>query len=305
MEAEPEKVEQIVSIAAAVNAYLDDCHARDLAQSTITSYENILTAFLDYCERHNLRELRGLRLEDFRGFRNGRQVANSTQRKEIEHLRAFCTFCLDHGWIPSNFAKKLKPPAEQGPVTMPYEREEVNKLLAACDQITNFYKSNAERARKRARALILLLLYGGLRVSDAIRLERSRVDKQGRILMHAMKTGVPLYVRLHPDCVKALGDLPVESPYFLWSGKSKVSTATGSARRTVTCISRISGVKARPHRFRDTFAVELLLAGEDIRTVQLLLGHKSLKTTEKHYAPFVSRFQERLDAATTKLKFGD
>ena len=59
-----------------------------------------------------------------------------------------------------------------------------------------------------------------------------------------------------------------------------------------------------PHRFRDTFAVELLLCGEDIRTVQLLLGHTSLRTTERHYSPFVSAFQQRLDRATAKLKFG-
>ena len=50
--------------------------------------------------------------------------------------------------------------------------------------------------------------------------------------------------------------------------------------------------------------MELLLAGEDIRKVQLLLGHKSIKTTEKHYAPWVQRFQQGLDTAVSKLAFG-
>ena len=67
----------------------------------------------------------------------------------------------------------------------------------------------------------------------------------------------------------------------------------------------LAGVKGHPHRFRDTFSVTLLEKGEDLRKVQLLLGHKSTRTTEKHYAPFVESFQAMLDAATSKLDFGE
>lgn len=58
-----------------------------------------------------------------------------------------------------------------------------------------------------------------------------------------------------------------------------------------------------PHRFRDTFSVRLLESGEDIYTVSKLLGHSSVKTTERHYAPWVRSLQRILDAATSKLDF--
>jgi site-specific recombinase XerD len=304
IESEPDAASPIVTIAAASKAYLADCQRRSLAPSTLVSYSNAISAFVDYCSARGLRELSGLRLSDFENFWQHRNVAITTQRKEIEHLRAFCKYCVRHKWLPENHAQDVKPPKGKKPITMPYEPHEINLLLDACDRISNNYEASALRARKRARALLLLMLYGGMRVSDAIRLERKRLKPDGRLLMRTMKSGVDLYVRLHPDAVSALMDLPAESEYFLWSGKGKVESATGSARRTVDCISEIANVKARPHRFRDTFAVELLANGEDIRTVQLLLGHESLKTTEDHYAPFVKRFQDRLDAATAKLHFG-
>ncbi len=63
-------------------------------------------------------------------------------------------------------------------------------------------------------------------------------------------------------------------------------------------------MSGHPHRFRDTFSVRLLELGNTLHTVQLLLGHTSIKTTEKHYAPFVKSFQAHLDAATAGLDFG-
>jgi len=98
--------------------------------------------------------------------------------------------------------------------------------------------------------------------------------------------------------------LPTRGEYFFWNGTSAPSTAIGLARRTISRLLVNAGVEGHPHRFRDTFSVGLLEKGEDLRTVQLLLGHTSIKTTEKHYAPYVESFQRILDAATAKLDFG-
>jgi integrase/recombinase XerD len=55
-----------------------------------------------------------------------------------------------------------------------------------------------------------------------------------------------------------------------------------------------SSKRSHPHMFRDTFAVEMLLAGVPLEQVSMLLGHKSVKITEKHYAPWVEARQEQL-----------
>jgi integrase len=187
---------------------------------------------------------------------------------------------------------------------LPFSHEEIHAILGACDRIYNRNPKGVDRARLRARALVLLLLYSGLRISDAAKLSRSRVDmKTGQMLIRMMKTRHPLYLPLNEETVNALAAIPVESPYFFWSGKG--NSVVRSARRTIMTVLRLADVAdGHPHRFRDTFSVELLNNGAELRTVQLLLGHKSIKTTEKHYAPFVTSMQRQLDQAVATLNFG-
>lgn len=292
-----------------IAAYLKDCEVRRLAPATIRSYTKALDHFGVICKT----PVDEIDVPVITAWRNARAaspgvrhafVTTHTLRKEIEYIRSFCEFLVSQGYLQSNPARKVRAPRNVDPPTMPFSPDEVKAILAAVDQIDNNYDVGIDRARVRARALILLLLYSGLRISDTVKLERARIDKSGRLLIRMMKTGGPLYVRIPDLALNALAKVPVESEYFFWSGSAKLSTAVGSARRTIDCIMRLAGMEGHPHRFRDTFSVELLKTGADLRTVQLLLGHTSIKTTEKHYAPWVEAFQRQLDEATAKLKFG-
>lgn len=296
------QAEDEVSLKVAVERYLEDCTTRGLSQSTLVSYGNILKALMVFCSERDVASLNDVTPATLTSFRVYRNVKPSTQRKEIESLRALFWFCVRNKWITENPASAIKPPKESAPATLPFERREVQDLLGACSVIDQNHRDTCERTRARARAMVMLMLYSGFRVSDAVKLERSRVKPDGRLMVRAMKTGAWLSIKLPKDCLDVLAALPVESTkYYFWSGVSDLDTAVKSARRTIECLGRLAKIKAHPHRFRDTFAVELLLKGTDIRTVQLLLGHKSVKTTEKHYAPFVAGFQKMLDEAVAKL----
>jgi site-specific recombinase XerD len=300
-DAKPEPKPRGVPLTDAITSYLADGRARNLAESTVKSYATTLERLRSFAGDVPVREIT---VDLLRRWRSARQAKPATQAKEIETLRNFSTFCVNHGWLPDNPAKRIKAPHRDETPTMPFEQEEVLAIIHACSQLQNNNPIGLERARLRARALVLLLLYSGLRISDAVALERARVDMMtGRLLIRMMKTRTPLYVTLSPDALQALAAIPVEGPYFLWSGRGKVTAAIGSARRTIDAVLRVAKVEGHPHRFRDTFSVALLAAGEDLRTVQLLLGHQSIKTTEKHYAPYVASFQRQLDSAVRKLDF--
>lgn len=290
------------SISAAVKAFLDDGRARNLEASTLTRYTNTLRHLTAFLGSSLVASVDLVKLTEYRA---GRNVAASTSGKELETIRAFFRFCAHRKWCAENPARDLKAPKADVMPTMPFTSEEITAILDACERIDNQNPREIPRARLRARALVLLLLYSGFRISDAVKLARSNVNLQtGQLMVRMMKTKQPLYLTLHPDAVKALSALPKESPYFFWSGTSKLSTSVGSCRRTIDCLMKLANIEdGHPHRFRDTFSVGLLEKGAELRTVQLLLGHTSIRTTEKHYAPFVRSMQRILDEAVSTLHF--
>lgn len=291
------------SLATAIEAYLTDAALRNLKPSSLRTYRRTLTQLSKFLGKLALDSLDVDSLERFRGRRT---MAARTQRKEIEYLRAFCAFCVARGWLTDNPAKVLKAPRVENLSTKPYTRDEVERLLAACDRMRGMWKSDTPAVRQRARALLLTLLYSGLRVGDVAQLRRAALEPSGHLVLRTMKTGVPIKVLLHADAVKALRPLPASAgnpTYFFWSGNGDIDDCSKSLWRTVARVGKLAKVHAHPHRFRDTFAVELLSNGADIRTVQQLLGHESVRTTEKHYAHFVAAHQKLLDAATSTLDF--
>ena len=94
---------------------------------------------------------------------------------------------------------------------------------------------------------------------------------------------------------------PARPPYF-WTGQLEPSTAAKLWRRRLGSVAVQASVEGfHPHRLRDTFAVELLLPGVLMQDVSSLLGHSSVATTERHYAPRSLACAERLGHIVNKV----
>jgi integrase len=138
-----------------------------------------------------------------------------------------------------------------------------------------------------------------------VTLERHRLNGDS-LLLYQAKTGTPVYVPLPPQVVEALEDIPPgpkpNPRYFFWSGNGDPKSAVADWQRSYRRLFKSADIRTadgerkrcHPHMFRDTFAVEMLLAGVPIDQVSLLLGHASVKITEKSYAPFVKARQVQL-----------
>jgi site-specific recombinase XerD len=297
MQAQPESL----SLKMAVDQFLAAGRARHLRDSTLESYEKTLDHLADHFPGADIAGIDSIALDR---YRTGRTIAASTWRKELETLRAFFAWAKERGLVADNPARRLRMPRSEELTTLPLTAEEIERLLIACNQIASDDTAETPYIRKRARALLLTLLYSGLRISDIAALKRAALEKSGHLVLRVLKTGVRLKVLLRDSAIKALEALPAISPeYFFWTGRGDVRTCIKNMRRTIQRLGAIAKVHAHPHRFRDTFAVELLTRGADIRTVQKLLGHQSVRTTERHYAHFVAAHQALLDNAASRLDF--
>lgn len=106
---------------------------------------------------------------------------------------------------------------------------------------------------------------------------------------------------LPPTSTRALEALPTKETYFFWSGQGTKKSCVGDYQRAFKKLYELAKVEnGHAHRWRDTFAVELLLSGMPLEQVAVLLGHQSVRVTEKHYSPFVKARQEQLEAGVRK-----
>ena len=176
-----------------------------------------------------------------------------------------------------------RPPRNDSPLAMPLTVSEMRALLAA------------SKDRPKERALILLMRYSGLAIGNAATLRRAAVAGTELTLRRA-KSGERVTVDLPPAVARAMELLRGSNPdYFWWSGKGKPVTAAKHWRARLRIVAERAGVEGfRPHRLRDTFAVFLLDQGVTIGDVSALLGHGSVQTTERYYAPWDRHRRARL-----------
>jgi integrase len=285
---------EVPTLAEAVAKFLADARARHLSWDTIRKYEYLLERrLIPWAESQGYRLLKQLDVDRVRHFRNSWSDGSSTAAKNLERLRAFLRFCQAARWIKENPALALKPPKVTSPPTMPFTRDEMTKILDACEK----YRGRKERVR----AFVLTMRYSGLRIGDTATLKRDRLHGN-KILLYQAKTGTPVYVPIPDFVAEALRKLDDDGEYFFWTtGRGTVRTITANWERYLSRVFELSGVaNAHSHRFRDTFAVELLLGGVPIEQVSILLGHAAVRITERHYAPWVKARQEQLEVSVQR-----
>jgi len=289
-----------VTLAAAWAALLADVKTR-VGFETLRKYKTLESQMTAWGNARGLTLLSQFDLDVLSQFRQTWKDSQRTAAKKVERLRALFTFALVRKWVAENPAKDIKLPKISICPTMPLTHEDMVKILAACDGLQIKAQPSGKLGAQRLKTLILLMRYTGMRVSDAVALTTDRLDGK-RLFLYTQKTGVPVYTVLPDSILAALDATPrVTDTRYFWSGNGKKQTAVCDWQGKLKTVFDLAGISkgmgnAVSHRFRDTFAVELLLAGVPIERVSVLLGHQSVRVTEKHYNPWVRSRQEQLEA---------
>jgi integrase len=285
---------KVQTVKEACDRFLNDAKARDLKEPTLYKFSLLFRQMQDFALTNGLVFVSDFTLDWVRRFRESWPNRNLAAKKKLENLRAFFRFAHDSGWVASNPATKLKPPRITDPVVVPFTRDEVIKIVKACDRYPD--KQNAVRLR----ALVLLLQYSGLRIGDAVTLSRDRIS-DGKLSLYTTKTGTAVYCPLPPVVITALDAVPANGKFFFWTGASKPKSTVGNWQRAMKRLFKLADVShGHPHKFRHTFATELLQDGVSLDDVAMLLGHRSSKITERHYSHWIAARQRNLEASVRK-----
>ena len=277
----------------AIEAFIRHCG--DLSPASLRKYQNVLNQLGSFCEQQHVETVSEITVEVMDDFRAQRAISPLTASKEVHTLRLFLVFCLRRRWLTHNVAKDIDPPKGVKPKeVIPYTEAEVAHIVAACAEIG---KQPYERCR--SRAMVLLMRYTALRISDVMTLARSRI-REGMIHLHTQKTSAVVRLPIPLALQQALDELPVPKgsrtgcPYFFWNGHTSRRQIVTMGHKTLSAVFRKARVAdATSHRFRHTLATEILSKGGTIQDVADVLGI-SAHVADRHYAKWSQARDERI-----------
>lgn len=232
-----------------------------------------------------------------------RQYAETpiTRARKLSTLRTFCKFLRQLGWLAQDPTELLEAPIRRRPLPKALSRDQVTDLL---DQ------PNESRSPFRDQALLELLYAAGLRAAEASALDVTDIQLahgEVRVRGKGNKERVALF---GPTCQTALTEYIHRERVTPKAGQPLFTNPRGG-RLTTRSIQNIIKRWARqaglpdnvsPHTLRHTFATHLLDGGADLKTVQQLLGHESLATTQIYTHVSIERLRETVKSAHPKSR---
>lgn len=280
---------------------------RNASDLTVKSYREDLTALADYLSESRdgvCPKPSQVTVLDLRGYVAALAeagYAKTTVARRMASMRSFFRFGQREGWAETNPAKPLRNPRKERSLPHFLSADEIGRLLEA--------PPTDQPAGLRDRAILETMYSAGLRVSEVVGLIASDLDFQagvvrvrgkgrrerlapiGSYASRAIKRWLGVR-RLSPS--EPSGP---ESPVFLNKAGRRISTR--SVARMLEKYLRQTGLDTRttPHSLRHSFATHLLDGGADIRSVQELLGHKSLVTTQIYTHVSTAKLREAYEKA--------
>jgi len=278
-------------------------HERRAAKNTIVSYEYDLKGFFLFLRDHlgyppGLGDLAGLTTMDFRGYLAGRNadgLARTSTARAVSTLKGFFRFLERREFAENAAIHALR--SQKIPKSVP-KALTAEDAMEALNEVENL--SDEPWVGKRDKAFLFLLYGCGLRIGEAIGLNRGQLGGSGSDMVRVVGKGakervVPVLPVVQGVIVDYLAlcpyNLKADDPLFVGVRGARLNP--GVAQKQVRMVRKLLRLPetATPHALRHSFATHLMAGGGDLRTIQELLGHKSLSTTQRYTDVDVARLQ--------------
>jgi integrase/recombinase XerC len=256
-----------------------------------------------------LRSCEPVTVREFLAYLYGQNYTKSTTARKLATLRSFYKFLIRRGVLSVNPLSTIRTPKQEKRLPKCLDLEQVQKLLDA--------PGDADLLSARDKAMLEVLYSSGIRVSELVELENQDIDLQEGILRVRGKGRKDRLTPIGSQAIKALqryfelrqADPRCQSasaPQRVFLNKHGGALSTRSVRRKLDKYLVEAGLDPgiSPHTLRHSFATHLLNNGADLRSVQELLGHQSLSTTQVYTHLTTSRVKQVYDQAHPRADQG-
>ncbi len=291
-------------------AWLDAlAHERRLASATFEAYERDTRQFLHFLTAHlggppGTSDIAELRPADFRAFLASRRNTGAGARslgRNLAGVRSFLRFLERRGLVNAAGAGAVRAPRQPKSLPKPLTASDARRVVSPGEQL------NEEPWIAARNAAVLTLLYGlGLRISEALNLDGSALaSSKETVLRVTGKGGKTRLVPVLPAAYRTVEEYRRLCPYLLEAGTPLFRGARGGGLNPAVLQRDMARLRsaldlpqsATPHALRHSFATHLLAGGGDLRTIQELLGHASLSTTQVYTGVDTARLLDVYDSA--------
>jgi integrase/recombinase XerC/integrase/recombinase XerD len=268
----------------ALTEFDDDLRMRAAAEKTRRAYAADVARFAQWCVRHALQpaavDVRSLRRYAASLSQSG--LAPSSLARHIASLRSFYRMLREHGEVDANPAELLTLPRRPRSLPHVLRPEELTVLLDGIPAATAL--------DLRDRAMLELAYASGLRAEELVKLKLESVEFDAEVVRvegkgsktRLVPVGEPALRALRAYLERARPALAHDEEPALLLSKSGRPLSTSDVRRRLRIWSQRAGLGGgvHPHALRHSFATHLLNGGADLRSIQELLGHSSISTTQ-------------------------
>jgi len=286
---------------------------RRASPHTVAAYGSDLVQFLDFLTEHRggaagLANLAALAPADFRAFLASRAYAaikHSSSARALSVLRSFFRFLDRRGFTKNAALAAIRTPKLPKALPKALSVDEANAALELAPEL-----ARQDWQGKRSLAILMLLYGAGLRIGEALSLTRGEAPLKPGAISITGKGNKTRMVPILPAVATAIGDylhtcpheLKPDAPLFV-SARGKALTAR-PVQAEMAKLRLMLGLdpRATPHALRHSFATHLLGEGADLRSIQELLGHASLSTTQRYTAVDAARLTAVYDKAHPRAK---
>ena len=257
---------------------------KGLSQNTLYAYRQDLSNFSNWLKPVNLENADRITLLDYLAYRLKQGYSSRSTARSLSSLRAFYAYLLSKSLISDNPTAKIQSPKLGHSLPKILSEEDVEKLINA--------PNTKEPLGLRDRAMLELLYACGLRISELINLDVLNLNIRQGVVKVLGKGSKERLVPMGEPALDWISDYLTYGREQLLTDTKKSSIlflsnrGTGMTRQTFWYRIKLYANKAgvdqslSPHTLRHAFATHLINHGADLRTVQLLLGHTSLSTTQ-------------------------